>query len=109
MKLLYWDNYYACTGQLRYVLRILLPLATYWNTIGTLLGLSKPVLDEIMSNEEGVNDRLYGMLSEWFKQVDPPPSWTALADAVEVIDESKAMEIRKRYLDYGINTFQSLL
>ena len=71
----------------------------HWKTIGTLLGVSKPVLDKIRSDEEGANDRLHEMLSEWLKQTDPPPTWTALADAMEMIDSSKAQEIRKRCVD----------
>jgi hypothetical protein len=81
----------------------LLPLATHWKSIGTLLGVSKPVLDKIKSDEEGANDRLQEMLSEWLKQIDPPPTWTALAAAVEKIDSSKAVEIRKYCLDMPVN------
>ena len=81
----------------------LLPLATHWKTIGTLLRVSKPVLDKIKSDEEGANDRLQEMLSEWLRQIDPPPSWTALAEAVEAVDSSKAVEIRKHCLDMPIS------
>jgi hypothetical protein len=77
----------------------LLPLATHWKTIGTLLGVAKPVLDKIKSDEEGANDRLQEMLSEWLKQIDPPPTWTTLAAAVEKVNSSKAMEIRGCCLD----------
>ena len=65
--------------------------------------MSKPVLDKIKSDEEGVNDRLQEMLSEWLKQIDPPPSWTALADAVKMVDPSKAVEIREHCLDMPIS------
>jgi hypothetical protein len=67
------------------------------------LGVTKPILDKIKSNEEGANDRLQEMLSEWLKQIDPPPTWTALAEAVETVDSSTAMEIRKHCLDMPIN------
>ena len=77
----------------------LLPLATHWNTIGTLLGVSKPTLDKIMSDKKCANDCLQEMLSEWLKQIDPPPSWAALAVAVEMVNQSKAMEIREHCLD----------
>jgi hypothetical protein len=40
------------------------------------------------------------MLSEWLKQIDPPPTWTALAEAVEVIDESKAQRLRECGLEH---------
>ena len=77
----------------------LLPLAAHWRTIGTLLGVSKDVQKRIRSDEEGVNDYLQEMLSEWLKQIDPLPTWSALAEAVEMVDSSKAKEIRDHCLD----------
>ena len=77
----------------------LLPLAAHWRTIGTLLGVSKDVQKRIRSDEEGVNDYLQEMLSEWLKQTDPLPTWSALAEAVEMVDSSKAKEIRDHCLD----------
>ena len=77
----------------------LLPLVAHWRTIGTLLGVSKDVQKRIRSDEEGVNDYLQEMLSEWLKQIDPLPTWSALAEAVEMVDSSKAKEIRDHCLD----------
>ena len=37
------------------------------------------------------------MLRKWLKQVDPTPSWEALADAVEDIDSHLAEEVLKEY------------
>ena len=70
-----------------------------WKTIGTLLEIKKSILDKIRADEDGVRDCLQEMLSEWLKQVDPPPTWAALADAVETVDELKAQEIRTRCVD----------
>ena len=39
------------------------------------------------------------MLSEWLNQVDPRPTWAALAEAVEPVDKVKAQEIKTRYID----------
>ena len=39
------------------------------------------------------------MLSEWLKQIDPAPTWSAQAEAVEVVDPSKAKEIRQQCMD----------
>ena len=89
--------------ELKDVFYKLLPLATHWKTIGTLLGVSNSVLDKIKSDEEGANDRLREMLCEWLKQTDTPPSWAALAKAVEMVDSSKAMEIREYCLDMPIS------
>ena len=68
--------------------------------IGTLLGMPGHILDKIKSNEERVDERLREMLSEWLKRIDPPPTWTALAEAVEVIDESKAQKLRECSLEH---------
>ena len=38
-------------------------------------------------------------LSEWLKQVDPPPTWKDITDAVERVDATKAQEIRKHFTD----------
>ena len=89
--------------KLKDVFKKLLPLATHWNTIGALLGVSKPTLDKIMSDNKCANDCLQEMLFEWLKQIDPPPSWAALADAVEMFNQSKAMKIRKHCLDVPIS------
>lgn len=39
------------------------------------------------------------MLSEWLNQVDPRPTWTALAEAVEPVDKVKAQDIKTKYID----------
>ncbi len=39
------------------------------------------------------------MLSEWLKQVDPRPTWAALAEAVEPVDQAKAQQMKTRYID----------
>ena len=81
------------------VFRETITLAAHWKTIGTLLRVPKHVLDRIKDDEEGANDRLQEMLSEWLKQTIPPPTWTALTDAIAIVNPSKAEELRKRCLD----------
>lgn len=85
--------------KLKDVMKELLPLAARWKIIGTLLGIEDHVISRIKADEDGVCDRMQEMLSVWLKQIDPPPTWTALAEAVEVIDELKAEEIRTRCVD----------
>ena len=63
------------------------------------MGIPTHVLNKIKSEEERVEDYLRETLSEWLKQIDPPPTWTVLAEAVEVIDEPKAKTLRLRCLD----------
>ena len=82
--------------ELKESLQELIPLATNWKIIGTLLGIKKHILEKIKADEEGIINCLHEMLSEWQKQVTPPPTWTILADAIESIDKSKAREIRDR-------------
>ena len=84
--------------KLRIVFKELLPLAIHWNSIGTLLGIQKNVLDRIRDDKEGVNDQLQEMVAEWLKQVDPPPTWKQLAEEVEIIDPTKAQNIKGKYI-----------
>ena len=39
-------------------------------------------------------DQLQAVTSKWLKQVNPPPTWKVLADAIEEIDEQKAQELK---------------
>ena len=79
--------------------RRLFPLASHWKNIGTLLGVRQDVLNKIQTDENGVDNCLRVMLSEWLEQVDPPPRWKDLADAVDDVDKQKAKEIRDRCVD----------
>ena len=81
--------------RLTYVFKKLLPLASKWKTIGCLLAIESHIIDNVKRNEEDVHDCLHAMLSEWLKQVDPPPTWRAVVDAVEAVDVSKAEDIKK--------------
>ena len=80
--------------------KILLPVATDWKTIGILLGLKMHILSKIESEERCENNRLLVMLSQWPKhQVDPPPTWAALAEAVEMVNPFRAKVIREKHPD----------
>ena len=81
------------------VFRLLLPLASSWKNIGVLLGLSEDILDQINHDEQGVQNCLRKTVSCWLKQVNPPPRWKDLADAVDNIDPLKAQEIRNQCCD----------
>ena len=85
--------------ELKDAFKELLPLATEWKTLGTLLGLPGHILEKIKTDEDTARDHLQKMLCEWLKQLEPP-TWKALADAVENIDEGRSLEIRrKHYVD----------
>ena len=87
------------SGELKDIFKELYPLATYWDTIGALLGIPTHILHKIKCEGERVDERLREMLSEWLKRTDPPPTWTALADAVEIIDKLKAHKLRVHCLE----------
>lgn len=87
------------TPELKDVLKQLLGLASHWKIIGGLLGLESQLLDKIKSDGEGAQECLLSMLSEWLKQVDPPPTWEDIAEAVESVNANKAQEIRKCFID----------
>ena len=75
-------------------LRQLFPVASSWKTIGAFLGIEMHVLDKIKSDEEGVQDCLGKMLSTWLESTSQP-SWTDLADAVELISPNTAQNVNQ--------------
>ena len=89
--------------KLRKVFKKLLPVSREWRNIGTLLELPSGILDGIAADEADMNSRLRAMLTEWLKQVSPPPTWTQLADAVEPFDKAKAEELRNSCIDLQDN------
>lgn len=98
--LLYFITYYiGDPPKLATVFKEVITLAIHWKTIRLLLHMPKHTLDRIKRDESVINDQLQEMLSEWLKQTEPLPTWSALADAVEVIDSTKAEEIRKRCIE----------
>ena len=80
---------------LRRVFKELYPLAPHWKSIGTLLGVPDHILDIIKKEEEGIHECLRKVLSQWLKQVDPPPTWKELIEAIETIDTQKALEMKQ--------------
>ena len=84
--------------QLEDAFKELLPLAIYWEIIGTRLRLPRYILDKIEADEDTIRGCLREMLSEWLKW-ESSPTWKALVDAVECIDKFKAEEIRRRHYD----------
>ena len=80
---------------IRPALSLLLPLAHQWQNIGTLLDIPDGKLDIIKYNEQGVENHLREMVKLWLKQIDPPPTWSGLAEAVEAFNPSIAEKLRK--------------
>ena len=75
-------------------LKFLLPEAKHWHNISSLLEIPEPTLEQIEENYHGECQQcVREMIKSWLKQVDPPPSWKDLADAVQVINPCLAKKI----------------
>ena len=80
-------------------LRILMPIASNWKTIGTFLKVQGSLLDNIKADNQNQSvDCLREMLSHWLKQINPQPTWQALASAVEPVNPAKAKEVKDQFL-----------
>ena len=78
-------------------LKISLSLASEWKNLGVFLTIDKGTLDNIEYKYSGASDCLREMFCAWLQQVDPPPSWQALAKAVEPLDPAVAEKICTTY------------
>ena len=59
-------------------------LASEWNLIGILLGISDGELNTISQREHGDPQKcLVAMLRVWLNQTNPPASWPEIANVVE--------------------------
>ncbi len=79
------------------VLKELYPLASEWQNIGLFLEIEVGQLKIIEIDYRMAKDCLREVIREWFKMIDPPPSWENLVEAVEYIDQSKAYDIKMKY------------
>lgn len=77
--------------------KIVFSLAHKWKNLGLLLEIAIETLDKIEHDYTTADDCLREMLCAWLKQVNPPPSWQALADAVELFNPETAENIRITY------------
>jgi hypothetical protein len=63
-----------------------------------MLHIEEGQLNKVKSDNAGSGDCLLEMLNIWLKKVDPKPSWSSMAEVVEVLGEqSLAEHIRKTY------------
>ena len=93
--------------ELKEALDELMPLATHWKKVGALLGIRQYVLEWTNEVELGPHECLQEMLSVWVKQISPPPTWAALADAVSEIETKRVQIIREVYISSRFdNTIQ---
>ena len=76
-------------------LKLLLPIASKWQNIGVLLGVPIEIVDAIKyENRHSYSMCLIEMLTYWLKQVDPPPTWKDLIEAIELFDPYVAHKAR---------------
>ena len=80
------------------VCRYLHPLRSKWKTLGTFLCVDYSSLEEVQADSDSSDERLAELVALWLRQATPPPTWQALADAVQYFDTSKAEEMRREQL-----------
>ena len=78
----------------KHCLKFLLPEAKNWQIIGTLLDIPETILDRIEADHpSNCQQCVREMIKHWLKQVDSPPSWKDLAEAVHEVNPSLAKTI----------------
>ena len=73
--------------------------ADKWEDIGVLIRISDGQLKQIRTdNASNSRSCLREMLRTWLSRVDPPPSWSAIIEALEDLgDEGLAAHLRSKY------------
>ena len=73
-------------------------VASKWFHIGIQLDIPDGTLDAIAKNQSDPHLNLLEMLRVWLKRVNPPATWSAIADAVEFLGEKiLARKLRQKY------------
>lgn len=94
------EEVYHARASFNDLFKELLPLQTYWKTIGTFLKIPAEDLDAIQrDNFYQQNDCLREMIKRWLRITDPAPTWEELVEAVRLIDSRRAEEIKLKYTD----------
>lgn len=75
-------------------------VSSMWEDVGLCLGLSTGSLDTIKKDNPSDSKSCFReVIKLWFKRVDPPPSWAAIIEAVDVLGhEMLAKNLRDRFL-----------
>ena len=74
-------------------------VADKWKILGVQLGISHGTLRSIEVNcLRDPQNCLLEMLEMWLQQVDPPPTWATVIDAVEFMGKKQlGRELRHKY------------
>ena len=79
---------------IKYCLKFLLPEAKHWHNIGIMLEIPEQTLEQIEADYPGdCQQCVREMIKSWLKQINPPPSWKDLAEAVHEFNPSLAKKI----------------
>ena len=71
------------SDDLKKILNSLWDARTKWYNMGIELDMKVSVLETIKQNHHNEVDSCFtAMLTDWLKQINPPPTWKALADAL---------------------------
>ena len=74
--------------------------ADKWEDVGILLGIKPGSLNAIKIEEKVPMSCLREMLKIWLNRVSPPPSWAAIAEAVDMLgDHNLADSLRAKYVN----------
>ena len=83
---------------LKDLLKELNKVASKWENLGIMLGIDSGKLDTVKADHARSCDCVKLMFKIWLKTVDPTPTWSALAEALEVLGEPKlAKELTQKY------------
>ena len=74
--------------------------ADNWENIGVLLGIEPWQLNSVKTAENLPQNCLREMLKVWLKRISPPPTWSSVAEAIEVLgDQELAARLRRKYIE----------
>ena len=75
-------------------------VSSIWEDIGLFLEIDSDLLDTIKEDHHYQSkDCFKEMIKLWLKQVDPPPTWSAIIEAIRVLGhESLAENLSDRFL-----------
>ena len=84
----------------KHCLKLFLPEAKNWQIVGSLLEIPEETLDRIEADHpSNCHLCVREVIKAWLKQVDPPPSWKNLSEAVCVLNPSLAKKILDTAVD----------
>jgi hypothetical protein len=84
------------------LLKVLLSkVSADWEDIGLALDLNEGQLRAIGSDHHESDKCFREMLKLWLRQVEPPPTWSAIVEAIDIFPRYKSLaeELRKKYCE----------